>query len=259
VLVNHGDEGVARIILNAPPLNLIDNKGLAELDLQVRSLESDVEVRAVVIAGAVGANFSAGSDIKEFARIQADTYAAQSRQRYENEVFDRIARLPQPTIAAIEGACLGSGLELALCCDFRVAAATSRLGLPEVTIGIIAGSGGLLRITRLLGQQRARRLVLAGRVVTASEALMLELIDEVVAQGQATDRATQLATEMARIPALAFRRSKEAIQRIPDLSDEEAAEYILALTTEINSSADAVEGIRAFVEKRPPRFGRSRE
>ena len=209
------------------------------------------DARAVVITGG-GRTFSAGADVSEMRAL--DPAAILAYYRATGDVYERVAALPVPTIAAIAGWCLGGGLELALACDFRVAEASARLGLPEVGIGILPSSGGTHRLVRLVGAARAKELVLLGERITAERAADLGVVTEVVADGAALDRALELARRLAELPPLAVAVAKQAIDTMGDSSRDagllvERLGYGLLAQT-----ADAREAAVAFTQKRPPRF-----
>ena len=173
--------------------------------------------RAVVIAGE-GRAFSAGADVTEFREATAESILAYYRDT--GDVYERFAALPQPTVAAIHGWCVGGGLELALAADFRVADESAAFRLPEVAIGIIPSSGGTHRLVRLLGAARAKELVLLRDRVDALEALRLGLVTEVVPAGSALDRALELAAGLAQLPPLALSLAKQAIDAMGESSRE---------------------------------------
>lgn len=196
--------------------------------------------------------FSAGADMGEM----RDRDPASILEYYgaTGAVYERVAALRQPTVAAIAGYCLGGGLELALACDFRVADATAVFGLPEVSIGILPSSGGTHRLVRLVGGARAKELLLLSRRFGVDEGLGLGLVTEAVAAGDALARALELAERLAALPPLAVTVAKQAIDVMPDaphgvaIALERLAYGLLAQT------ADAREAADAFAEKRPPRF-----
>jgi enoyl-CoA hydratase/carnithine racemase len=205
---------------------------------------------AVVITGGPR-SFSAGADVAEMR--DRDPAAILDYYRTTGAVYERVAALPQPTIAAIAGWCLGGGLELALACDFRVAEESARFGLPEVRIGILPSSGGTHRLARLVGPAKAKELVLLRERVTAAEAAAFALVTEVVADGQALDRALAMAERLAELPPVAVAVAKQALDAMPEASREagllvERLGYALLAQT-----ADAREAAAAFTEKRPPR------
>ena len=175
------------------------------------------ESACVVISGGKRA-FSAGADVTEFR--ERDPAAIAAYYRGTGAVYERVAALPQPTIAAISGYCLGGGLELALACDFRVADATATFGFPEVGLGIIPSSGGTLRLVRLVGTARAKELVLLRERFGADEACELGLVTEAVAEGDALGRALELGEQLAALPPLAVTVATQAIDAMPDASRE---------------------------------------
>jgi enoyl-CoA hydratase/carnithine racemase len=209
------------------------------------------DARAVILTGGPRA-FSAGADVTEFR--DRDPAAVLAYYRATGAVYERVAALPVPTIAAIAGWCLGGGLELALACDFRVAETGATFGLPEVGIGILPSSGGTHRLVRLVGAARAKELVLLRARLDAADAHAAGLLTEVVAAGGALERALALADRLAALPPLAVAVAKQAIDAMPEASREagllvERLGYGLLAQT-----ADAREAAAAFTEKRPPRF-----
>lgn len=177
------------------------------------------ESRCVVLTG-TGNAFSAGADINEFADADAASIAAYYADT--GDVYERIAALPVPTIAALHGWCLGGGLELALAADFRIADETAAFGLPEVELGILPSSGGTYRLVRLVGPGRAKELMLWRRRFDAAEALRLGIVSEVVPAGKALERALACAEELAALPPLAVETIKRAADLIPEASREAA-------------------------------------
>jgi enoyl-CoA hydratase/carnithine racemase len=183
------------------------------------ALSSDVvrEARCVVFVGA-GKAFSAGADINEFQAASPASIAAYYAAT--GDVYERIAALPMPTIAAIHGWCLGGGLEFALAVDFRIADETATFGLPEVQLGIIPSSGGTHRLVRMLGSSKAKELMLLGRRFDAEEARALGLVMEVVPTGQALERALEVGRELAAQPPLALQTAKRAADVMAESSRE---------------------------------------
>ncbi len=179
--------------------------------------EASRSSRAIIVTGE-GRAFSSGADVAEFREATPGTILAYYRAA--GAVFEQFAALPQPTIAAIHGWCVGGGLELALAADFRVADATAHFKLPEVAIGIIPSSGGTHRLVRLLGVARAKELILLRERVDAEEAYRLGLVSEVVPAGLALDRALELAQGLAELPALALALAKQAIDAMAESSRE---------------------------------------
>jgi enoyl-CoA hydratase/carnithine racemase len=245
---------VALLTLDAPPLNLVTAELLAGLDGALERLEAAApgDVRAVVVSGAGDRAFSVGSNVKEFAAHRGP--GGQARFELEARVAQRLAGLPMPTIAAIEHDALGGGLELALCCDLRVASERARLGLPEVRLAVTPGTGGTQRLPRIVGLGRAKELLLTGRIVSAAEAARIGLVNEVVPDGEAVARARAIGEEIAERGPLAVRAVKALVDGAldRDLATGHAAE--VATSVRIFATDDLLEGTRSFVEKRPPEY-----
>ena len=163
---------IAHLELVNPPMNLVTRELLDELDTALATLEAAApgEVRAVVVTGSGERSFSAGSDVKGFEAQAGRGPAGRDGFELEERVSSRLAALPMPTIAAIEGNALGGGLELALCCDLRIASERAKLGMPEVRLAVTPGSGGTQRLPRIVGLAHAKDLILTGRVIDAAEA-----------------------------------------------------------------------------------------
>lgn len=245
-------DGVAVVELNNPPLNLVTLDLTRQLGEVLDAVASDGSVRAVIVAGGGGRAFCAGSDVREFAPVRDRVVEAKLRR--ENAVWTQLEDLPQPTIAAIEGWALGGGLELALCCDLRVIAEDARVGLPEVHLGVFPGTGGPLRLARLIGESRAKSLLYLGDTLAAADALALGIAYQTVPRGEARTAALALARRLADAPAQAVQACKRAVRAAGDMERDAALEYALELSGRVFRSEDVLEGASAFLEKRPPRF-----
>ena len=243
---------VTTIRLNNPPLNLISFDVTKALAAALARVERDADVRAVILAGTGDRAFCAGSDVKEFPSLSGRV--AVGKLIDENAAYNQLAALPLPTIAAIEGDALGGGLELALCCDLRVASTTAVLGLPEVRLGVMPGSGGTQRLPRLIGLARAKELILLGEIIDADTALRFGLVNRVAAQGQAESVARDLAETLATRGPVAVREAKRVLNTTLDGSLEAGQVEELEASERVFSSEDMIEGAAAFVEKRPARF-----
>jgi enoyl-CoA hydratase/carnithine racemase len=209
----------------------------------------DVRASACVVFTGGGRAFSAGADVSEMRDLDPASILAYYRET--GAVYERVAALPQPTVSAIAGYCLGGGLELALATDFRVADTSATFGLPEVGIGIVPSSGGMHRLVRMLGVARAKELVLLRDRFGADEARAFGLVTDVAPEGGALDRALELAERLAALPAMAVALAKQAIDCMPEASREaglalERLAYVLLAQTD-----DAREAAEAFTEKRP--------
>lgn len=243
---------VTTVRLNNPPLNLVSLDVTKALTAALARIEQDEDVRAVVLAGTGDRAFCAGSDVKEFPSLFGRV--AEGKLIDENAVYNRLAELPLPTIAAIEGDALGGGLELALCCDLRVASDTALLGLPEVRLGVMPGSGGTQRLPRLIGLARAKELILLGELIDAETALSFGLVNRVVAQGQAESASLEIAKTLARRGPVAVREAKAVLNATLDGSLAAGQADELDASERVFSSDDMLEGAAAFVEKRPPHY-----
>jgi enoyl-CoA hydratase/carnithine racemase len=200
--------------------------------------------RAVVIAGE-GRAFSAGADVTEFRDVTPASILAYYRDT--GDVYERFAALPQPTVAAIHGWCVGGGLELALAADFRVADESAVFRLPEVAIGIIPSSGGTHRLVRLLGAARAKELVFLRERVDAAEAFRLGLVTEVVSDGAALERALELAVGLAELPSLSLSLAKQAIDAMAESSREAGVLIERVAYAALAQTPDAQDAVEAFV------------
>jgi enoyl-CoA hydratase/carnithine racemase len=251
-LVDIGTRGPAAVVTlrREEKLNALSS----EVERRLSEALRDERVRdsACVIVTGGGRSFSAGADVNEMRDLDPASILAYYRET--GGVYEEVAALPQPTIAAIAGHCLGGGLELALACDFRVADATASFGLPEVAIGIVPSSGGTHRLARLVGTARAKELILLRERFGPEEAVAMGLVTETVPEGAALDRALELAEKLAALPPLAVSLAKQTIDAMPESSREaglalERLAYGLLAQTE-----DAREAANAFTEKREPRF-----
>ncbi len=245
---------VAHLELVNPPLNLVTRELLEQLDAALTTLaaSSADDVRAVVVSGRGERAFSAGSHVGEFEDQRGP--GGRARHELESGVATRLADLPMPTVAAIEGNALGGGLELALCCDIRIASERARLGLPEVRLAVTPGAGGTQRLPRVVGSARARELILTGRVIDAEEAVRIGLVHEVVPSGQARARADAMAGEIAARGPLAVREAKRLIGLASETELETGLAAELDASDRVFASDDLLEGARSFFEKRDPDY-----
>ena len=245
---------VAQLTLDDPPLHLVTGELLRDLDEALATLEQAApgDVRALVLTGSGDRAFSVGSNVKEFENHRGP--GGRARFELEARVGQRLAGLPMPTIAAIEGSALGGGLELALSCDLRIASERAQLGLPEVRLAVTPSTGGTQRLPRIVGLARAKELLLTGRIITAQEAERIGLVNEVVPAGEAVARARAVGEEIAERGPLAVREVKRLVDGAldRDLAAGHAAETEASVRT--FATDDLLEGARAFVEKRPPEY-----
>lgn len=246
------DAAISVLVLDRPEVrNAIDDAMLAALHDALDLIESDEGVRGVVLAGAGGLAFSSGMDLRERAGFSDGDLRAQRARIVD--LVRRVHELPVATVATVEGFALAGGFELALACDLIVASTEAVFGLPEVGVGIFPGGGATQTLTWLVGPARARDVILAGRRLTAVEAEAWGIVARVVEPGEALPAAVALAGRIAQGAPLGIAQAKAAIRGVHrSLADGLAAED--ALYEVVLSSEDRVEGFRAFVERRPPRF-----
>jgi enoyl-CoA hydratase/carnithine racemase len=243
---------VAHLELVNPPLNLVTRELTEQLREALARLAAADDVRAVVVTGSGERAFCAGSHIGEFEGLRGRV--AEGKLLLEKLVYRELAGLPMPTIAAIEGDALGGGLELALCCDLRIASARVRLGMPEVRLAVLPGSGGTQRLPRVVGPARAKELILTGRIIAAEEAERIGLVNEVVPVGEARLRADAVAEEIAARGPLAVREAKRLIDAAVDVDLDAGLAAELDASERIFASEDMLEGAHAFFEKRDPHY-----
>ena len=247
---------VAVVTLNRPDrMNTLGSTMKPDLARAFFELaRNDDQVRAVLITGSGDKAFCAGADIKERATdvMRGTEYFV--RQKATHELFRNIEEFEKPVIAAINGVALGGGLEIALCCDLRIAASHARFGLPEIKLGVIPAAGGTQRLPRLVGEARAKELILTADLVDAETALRYGLVSRVVPQAELMTAALELSQRIAQHPPLAVRFAKRAINRGMQTDLDSGLEYERYAAAMIVDSEDRIEGMRAFVEKREPQF-----
>lgn len=245
---------VAHLELDNPPMNLITDELLTELDAALATLEAAApgDVRAVVVSGAGDRAFSAGSDVKEFESHRGA--AGRPHFMHEEAAMSRLAALPMPTIAAIEANALGGGLELALACDIRVASEGAKLGLPEVRLAVTPGAGGTQRLPRVVGVGRAKELALTGRLIDAHQAERIGLVSRVVGAGLARQAADEIAAEISDRGPLAVREVKRLIDQSTELDIDAGIAAEIDASERVFNSDDMLEGVRAFFDKRTAKY-----
>jgi enoyl-CoA hydratase/carnithine racemase len=242
-LVEISSAGRACVVTLRRPEKLNAISSAVERELKDALADPRVAGSACVVFAGAGRAFSAGADVTEFR--DRDPAAIAAYYRDTGDAYERIAALPQPTISAIHGYCLGGALELALATDFRVAEEGAAFGFPEVTLGLAAGSGGIHRLVRAVGPARAKELLLLRLRFGAAEALRFGLVTELVSTGKALERALELAEQLADLPALAVSVVKQVADVIPEVSREagillERIGYgMLAQTAEAQDAAEA--------------------
>jgi enoyl-CoA hydratase len=240
------DGFVATIQLNRPKaLNALNIELMTELVDCLESLDQDEGIRAIVLTGSERA-FAAGADIKEM----AEATAVEMLTRDQFARWDRIRKIKKPIIAAVSGFALGGGCELMMHCDIIVASETTRIGQPEILIGVMPGAGGTQRLTRAVGKGLAMEMILTGRQITAEEALQAGLVQKVVPVEFYLEEAQRMAREISERPPVAVRLAKEAILKSFDTTIEMGLEYERKNFYLLFATEDMREGMSAFIEKR---------
>jgi enoyl-CoA hydratase len=236
---------VAWLTLNRPQqLNALTADMVDELVEALEQLEARADVRAVVVTGA-GRGFCAGADVKT---IADRPLPIEARYTFFNVLEDH----PKPTIAAINGACIGGGLELALCCDLRIAAADAKLGFGEVKLGVIPAGGGTARLPRLIGPAKAKELLYFGDTISGADAAELGIVNRSVPADELTETVGATAQRLAIGAPKAIEAIKRSVNAGMQMGLLEALNYETAVAAEVRRTADALEGITAFAEKRAP-------
>jgi enoyl-CoA hydratase len=248
------EAGIAVLTLSNPPLNLVTLALRRQLSAGLQRLGRDPEVRVLIVTGAGRRAFCAGSDAHEFPGLVRSGEVVTVKMGPENETYGMLASFPKPTIAALNGLAYGGGLELAVCCDFVIATPGVRLALPEIRLGVFPGSGGTIRVTRRIGEARAKQLMFLGEPIDAETALAWGLVDRVVPDGQALSAAQDLARTVAGQPNRALQLCKQAVRLGLELSEADAIRQTLPLIEEAFHTEDCQEGVRAFFAKEPPTF-----
>ncbi len=244
------DGAVATITLNRPKvLNALNQETMDELVAALEALDRDDAIRCIVLTGSERA-FAAGADVNEMAAATP----ADMLSGYRFQQWERIRKISKPIVAAVRGFALGGGCELAMLCDMIVAGEGARFGQPEINIGIMPGAGGTQRLTRAVGKARAMEIVLTGRHITATEAAAAGLVTRVVPDEVTLDEAKRLARQIAAKPPIAVRLAKESILKAFDMTLEGGLDFERKAFYLLFSTEDKVEGIQAFLAKRPPTF-----
>jgi enoyl-CoA hydratase len=243
---------LAYITFNRPKvLNAMNRKTKEEVLAALADLEADDDVRVVIFRGAGEKAFVAGADVREFVgRRPVD----QREDRRRLGFYEAIADFPKPVIAMIRGYCLGGGCELILACDLRIASKGSKIGQPEINLGLIPGGGGSQRLPRLVGEGKALQLILTGEMISGEEAKAIGLVEEVYPDEELEERTRELALKIAEKSPIAVRLAKEAVRAAARMDLQAGLEYEAALFSLLFSTKDKEEGIKAFLEKRKPSF-----
>ena len=245
----HGKVGLIR--LNRPQaLNALCDAMMAEIGAQLLAFDADPAIGAIVLTGSEKA-FAAGADIKE---MQGRTYPAAYQEDFISR-WETILQVKTPVIAAVAGFALGGGCELAMMCDFIVAADTAKFGQPEINLGIIPGAGGSQRLTRAVGKSKAMDMILTARMMDATEAERANLVSRVFPADQLVAEALKIGEKIASLSPVSVAMAKQAVNRAFEMTLAEGVRYERALFLSLFGTPDQREGMAAFVEKRKPVFG----
>jgi len=251
VLIERKDE-IGLVTVNRPQqMNCMNSETRLELADAFTDLGKDSEISIIILTGAPGKAFIAGADIKEFLERDMSSQEALEEDWIVTKV---ISNLSKPVIAMIDGFCLGGGLEIAMACDLRIASDRSKLGQPEINLGIIPGAGGTQRLTRLIGEGRAMEMILTGRMITAEEACNYGILNFTYAAEELEAKTMEIANKIAEKSSYAIERAKKSVKAVSQMNLEEGLKLEREMFIECANSEDGKEGITAFIEKRKPDF-----
>jgi enoyl-CoA hydratase len=243
--------GVGIITLDRPKaMNALNAALVAELEAALEALDTDDDIGCIVITGSAKA-FAAGADIKE---MQPKSYMDVYLEDFITNGWEKVSQVRKPVIAAVAGYALGGGCEIAMMCDFIIAADNARFGQPEITIGTIPGSGGTQRLTRFVGKSKAMEMILTGRTMDAEEAERAGLVSRVVPLDKLMDEALKVAQKIDKLSRPALLMAKEAVNRAYETTLAEGVRFERRLFHSSFATEDKAEGMAAFIEKREPQF-----
>jgi enoyl-CoA hydratase len=248
------ENNIAHIIINRPDKrNALNRAARLEMKSALEDVEEDSSLKVLILSGAGEKSFIAGSDLNElskFSALEMEEFLATLAQGF----YTRFERLDKPVIAMIDGLCLGGGLELALACDIRIASESSKFGQPEILLGIMPGSGGTQRLPRLAGVGKAKELIFSGKIIDASEALRIGIVNEVTPSEKLEETVMTLAGQIAAQSPLALKWAKRAINVSQEANLNVGLGFEALAESLLFTSKDREEGIKAFFEKRKPQF-----
>ena len=245
---------VATVVINHPPLNILTLELSQEFRETLHKLEEDDTVRVVVLRGSGEKAFCVGADIKEFPKVWDDVIG--KKLCNENLAINAIELLDKPVIAAMEGHVLGGGCEIAMACDIRIMSETGKIGLPEINLGVFPGSGGLYRLARYVGIARAYEMLYTGKIISATEAEEIGLVNHVVPSGETEKYAVELASIIASKPFEAIKLIKKGVREMWQKATDEIFYKNLEFSKTVFKTDDCAEGVDAFINKREPHFNK---
>jgi enoyl-CoA hydratase/carnithine racemase len=244
-------EHVGLITLNRPKaLNALNSPLMRELGEALLKFDADETIGAIVITGSEKA-FAAGADVKE---MQSKSFVDVYKEDFITAEWEAVTRIRKPVIAAVAGYALGGGCELAMMCDFILAADTAKFGQPEINLGVMPGAGGTQRLTRFVGKSKSMEMNLTGRFMEAQEAERSGLVSRIIPADELIDEAVATASKIAEKGAIAAMATKEAVNRAYETTLAEGVRFERRLFHALFSTADQAEGMEAFVDKRTPDF-----
>lgn len=246
------DSQTAILTINNPPANALSVSLLEALGKTIRSINANEKIRAVVVIGGAQKFFVAGADIKELAEINTEKKGREYSEKGQS-IFNEIETAPKPYIAAIEGHCLGGGLELALACHLRIAGSEANFGLPEINLGLMPGFGGTQRLARLVGAGRALEWSLTGNNVSADEAVLSGLVNRRVTKGNALETALNLGAQIAQKSPHSVAAILKTVLSPESVSLQDKFIRESRAFGSLFETDEAKEGMKAFLEKRLPK------
>ena len=243
---------IGLVTVNRPEqMNSMNSETRSELASAFADLGKDSTISVIILTGAPGKAFIAGADIKEFLERDMSNQEALEEDWIVTKV---ISNLSKPVIAMMDGFCLGGGLEIAMACDLRIASDRTKLGQPEINLGIIPGAGGTQRLTRLIGEGRTMEMILTGRMITAEEAFNYGILNFTYAAEELEAKTMEIANTIAEKSSYAIERAKKSVKAVSQMNLEEGLKLEREMFIECANSEDGKEGIAAFIEKRKPDF-----
>jgi enoyl-CoA hydratase len=245
-------DSIATITIARPPANALSSGLLRELSAVLDEIEPNLDIRVIVIHGE-GRFFSAGADIKEFTTVTSSE-GFSNLGKFGQDLFDRMEKFPKPIIAAIHGAALGGGLELAMACHIRLVSETAKLGLPELQLGLIPGFAGTQRLPKYVGASRAAEMLFTSEPITGTEAVQYGLANHAYSDADVLEQAYKLAGKIAKKSPGSIKASIELLNYAKTEEFYEGAKRESELFGQVFVSNDGKEGIQAFIEKREPQF-----
>ncbi len=250
----HKDGHVATLTVNRPDkLNALNAETIQSLHNNLQDVRNDKRIRALIVTGSGSKAFVAGADIAELASLSVNEGQELARKGQEL-LFNYVENMPKPVIAAVNGFALGGGLELAMSCHIRIASDNAKMGLPEVSLGLIPGYGGTQRLAQLIGKGKALELITTAGMLTAEEALHWGLVNRVVPQAELANEANTIAANIAKQSPTAIQHALESVQAGFEVGQTDALKEEIAHFGQCFGNEDFKEGTTAFLEKRKPDF-----